>query len=216
MKKILFFGLVTIFLISCSKSDSSNGRQTVIDTVVIGGQTWMKYNLDVDKYRNGDLIPQVQDPSLWDNLTTGAWCYYQSNTENGRTYGKLYNWYAVNDPRGLAPEGWSIPTVDQWISLETNLGGMSVAGGKMKLPGTTLWVAPNTDATNSSGFTGLPGGIRYPNNSYLYIGKAGYWWSSTAPGVSHAWVRALSNTSAELARLQILKVVGLSVRCIRN
>ena len=125
------------------------------------GQTWMLKNLDVDRYRNGDPIPKVTDPSIWTSLTTGAYCYYNNDSATyAATYGKLYNWYAVHDPRGLAPEGWHIPSDAEWATLETCLGGSSVAGGKMKETGTTHWTAPNTDATNSSGFAGLPGGFR--------------------------------------------------------
>ena len=149
-------------------------------TVSICDQVWMKKNLDVDHYRNGDPIPQVTDPTQWANLTTGAWCYYNNDPANRTTYGKIYNWYAVNDSRGLAPVGWHIPTDAEWTELENCLGGESVAGGKMKETGTTHWLSPNTGATNESGFTALPGGSRsYMNGLYYEIGQSGAWWSST-------------------------------------
>ena len=121
----------------------------------------MDKNLDVDRYRNGDPIPKVTDPTAWVALTTGAYCYYNNDSATyAATYGKLYNWYAVNDPRGLAPAGWHIPSDAEWATIETCLGGASVAGGEMKETGTIHWQSPNTGATNSSGFTGLPGGYR--------------------------------------------------------
>lgn len=119
--------LVLILLFACKK----NKELTIIpQEILIGNQTWTKKNLDVATYRNGDAIPQVQD-STWETLTTGAWCYYENNTDNGTTYGKLYNWYAVNDPRGLAPNGYHIPTDAEWTTLSTYLGGDSIAGNKM-------------------------------------------------------------------------------------
>ena len=99
--------------------------------VVIGAQKWKSKNLDVAFYRNGDAIPQVTDDAEWAALTTGAWCYYNNDSTLGKTYGKLYNWYAVNDPRGLAPRGWHIPSDAEWTTLETTLGGSSAAGWKM-------------------------------------------------------------------------------------
>jgi hypothetical protein len=106
-------------------------RPCVIKEVLIGNQIWTSTNLEVITYRNGETIPQVQDANTWANLTTGAWCYYENNTANGTTYGKLYNWFAVNDPRGLAPNGYHIPTNAEWSTLITYLGGESVAGGNM-------------------------------------------------------------------------------------
>lgn len=128
--------------------------------VTIGTQTWTSCNLNVDTYRNGDPIPQVTDATTWENLTTGAWCYYNNSSANGTVYGKLYNKYAVDDPRGLAPLGYHIPTDTEWNTLITYLGGTSVAGGKMKETGTLHWQSPNTGATNISGFTALGSGFR--------------------------------------------------------
>ena len=146
-----------------------------LPTIVIGTQQWMEKNLDVLTYRNGDIIPQVTDPTAWAALTTGAWCYYNNDVANGAIYGKLYNWYAVNDPRGLAPTGWHVPSDAEWTTLETTLGGDPVAGGKMKVAGTTRWTTPNTGATNESGFAGLPGGTRNNNGTFSNVGSNGYW-----------------------------------------
>jgi len=174
------------------------GQITDIDgntykTVVIGKQGWMAENLNVSKYRNSDPIPQVQDEDEWAELTTGAWCYYENETENGKIYGKLYNWYAVNDPRSLAPKGWHIPNIDEWGILIDYLGGEDVIGGKMKESGTTHWNSPNTDATNESGFTALPGGSRDSlDGIFNHIGYYGLWWSSTESYTLHAYYRRLA------------------------
>jgi uncharacterized protein (TIGR02145 family) len=185
--------------------------------VVIGTQQWMKENLDVATYRNGDIIPQVTDATAWAALTTGAWCYYNNNPNNGAIFAKLYNWYAVNDSRGLAPAGWHIPTDAEWTTLSTYLGGTTVAGGKMKTPGTTRWISPNTGATNESGFTGLPGGFRYNNGPFGNAGYAGIWWSATQQDATYAWARQLPYDSGSLGRTNFPnKNGGFSVRCIKD
>ncbi len=148
-------------------------------TVKICNQTWTAKNLNVSHYRNGDIIPQVTDPAIWPTITTGAWCWYDNDSTNyGANYGKLYNWYAVNDPRGLAPEGWHVPSDGEWTILTNCLGGSSVAGGKMKETGTNFWASPNTGATNSSGFSALPAGLRHYPGSFEAVGTKVYFWSS--------------------------------------
>lgn len=186
------------------------------DTVIIGNQTWMLKNLDVDHYNNGDPIPQVTDPTQWTNLTTGAWCYYNNDSANGTVYGKLYNWYAVNDPRGLAPTGYHIPTDVEWSTLTSYLGGVAVAGGKLKESGTVHWLSPNADATNSSGFTGLPGGFNSEMGNSVAIGSLVYWWSSTESSTTLAWCRNLDYTSGVAYRPEYLKNYGFSVRCLKD
>ena len=173
MKKILL-SLFVLFIISTLQA------QTNLSNVKIGEQTWMVKNLDVDHYRNGDPIPQVTDQTAWANLTTGAWCYYNGDATQGSTYGKLYNWYAVSDPRGLAPAGWHIPSDEEWTTLEKSLGGSSVAGGKMKETGTLHWETPNSGGNNSSGWAGLPGGCRSVNGFFSSVKENGFWWSSSA------------------------------------
>ena len=159
-----------------------NANVTPLPNVTIGTQIWASTNLDVTTYRDGTPIPQVTDPTQWGNLTTGAWCYYNNDSTTGATYGKIYNWYAVagihdNDPNTpnkiLAPTGWHIPSDTEWNSIINFLdpnanGGLTVpnvAGSAMKETGTTHWFSPNTGATNSSGFTGLPGGYRFFDGS---------------------------------------------------
>jgi uncharacterized protein (TIGR02145 family) len=184
--------------------------------IVIGTQQWMSKNLDVAFYRNGDPIPQVADPAAWAVLTTGAWCYYNNDSIQGNKYGKLYNWYAVNDPRGLAPQGWHVPSDAEWTILETALGGSSVAGGKMKEAGTLNWTTPNTGGNNNSGFAGLPGGFRVSFGSFFDVGFYGYWWSSTEASTTFAWVRFLDYGFGSVDRGNFNKRIGFSVRCLRD
>lgn len=186
-------------------------------SVKICDQIWMDQNLDVTRYRNGDPIPKVTDPTAWGALTTGAYCYYNNDSAAyAATYGKLYNWYAVNDPRGLAPAGWHIPSDAELATLETCLGGASVAGGEMKETGTIHWLSPNAGATNSSNFTGLPGGYRNYLGSFGNVGESGYWWSSTSQSGAGAWARQLTYNDDDIITNSEAKRNGLSVRCIRD
>ena len=190
-----------------------------LPTIQIGTQQWMDKNLDVTTYRNGDLIPYVTDPTAWAALTTGAWSYYNNDPSTNATYGKLYNWYAVNDPRGLAPVGWHIPTDAEWTTLEPCLNAIvptGNVGGKMKVTGTTTWQSPNTGATNSSGFAGLPGGGREGNGTFLYVTYSGYWWSSTEGSSTSAWARGLEYDTGNIGMDNASKREGLSVRCLRD
>jgi len=192
-----------------------NGTATPVLTICC--QSWMTKNLDVATYRNGDPIPKVTDNSAWAALTTGAYCYYNNDSATyAAIYGKLYNWYAVNDPRGLAPEGWHIPTDFEWATLENCLGGSAVAGGAMKETGTIHWTNPNTGATNISGWSGLPAGFRLYNGSFLVVRYGGYWWSSTDSDVADPWYRYLSSSDGSIGRYGTSKQEGLSVRCVRD
>jgi len=182
--------------------------------IKIGNQEWTSKNLNVEQYRNGEQIPQVQDNYEWSKLVTGAWCYYENKTENGETFGKLYNWFANKDYRGLAPEGWEIPDQYEWIKLTDCLGGEKIAGGKMKSK--TDWNTPNFGATNSWGFSALPGGARNYDGSYDHIGKYGCFWSLSEQDYGNAWYCDLSNSSSEINRYLYSKRSGLSVRCVRD
>lgn len=206
---------------------------TIMPIVTIGTQIWSPSNLDVTTYRDGTPIPQITDPTQWKNLTTGAWCYYNNDPANGAVYGKLYNWYAVAgiydaasaaNPalrKKLAPTGWHIPNDVEWTQLTDCLGGESVAGGKMKSTGTIqagtgLWQDPNTDATNESGFTGLPAGGRNSNGVFFLIGDFGIWWSSSEFDTTNAWYRSLYYNYGVAERSISGKKSGFSVRCVRD
>ena len=198
MKKLLTLILLLSFTIKAQE-------------IKIGTQTWTTKNLDVTKYRNGDAIPQVQDKNAWAKLKTGAWCYYENKTAKGTTYGKLYNWYAVNDPRGLAPKGYHIPTDAEWTILTDNLG--EEAGTKMK--STSGWYNDG-NGSNSIGFAGLPGGCRDFNGNFFTIGALGSWWSSSEDGTYGAWCRYLGNSNGDVYRGSSDKRDGFSVRCLRD
>jgi uncharacterized protein (TIGR02145 family) len=191
-------------------------------TVTIGTQQWMAENLKVSKYNDGSIIPKITDDSQWQTITTGAWSYYNNDLANNSKYGKLYNWYAVsstmngNNNNNVCPSGWHVPTDTEWTVLSDYLGGIISAGGKMKEIGINNWVNPNTDATNTSLFTGLPGGYRYVNGSYYSIGESGYWWSSSENNTNEAWYRPLSNNSGTLNKEYNVKRNGFSVRCLKD
>jgi len=202
--------------LATSVTDIDGNKYTFVQ---IGQQVWMDKNLEVETYRNGDVIPQVTDAKEWAALKTGAWCYHSNDKANGVIYGKLYNWYAVNDPRGLAPEGWHIPSNAEWTILSTFLGGASVAGGKMKSTGTSRWDSPNFGATNESGFAGLPGHYR---NQYGLFHDSGYsgwgsWWSATESSVKDkVWHYRVTHYNGNLDREYLDKRYGYSVRCIKD
>ena len=233
MKTTFKTGLACILLLltfSCRKengnlqSSVSDNDASYIDAgkyavVSIGNQKWMLKNLDVTHYRNGDRIPQVKDPTQWANLTTGAWCWYNNDSAFGAIYGRLYNWYAVNDPRGLAPTGWHISSNEEWDTLSLFLANR--VGGQLKDTGTIeagtgLWYAPNSGATNESGFTGLPGGYHGTDGVFYAMGYSGYWWNSAEYGTLNAWYSTVHYTNRKLVNAYAAKGVGLSVRCIKN
>ena len=205
---------------NCYYSPNGNGSITDIDgntykTVTIGTQTWMAENLKVTKYNDGIAIPNVTDNTAWRELTTGALCDYDNIPSNSETYGKLYNWHAVNTGK-LCPTGWHVPSDAEWTELTDYLGGTSVAGGKLKETGTTHWASPNTGATNETGFTALPGGLRYSGGNFLTFGNAGYWWSATESNAARAWYRDMTYDSSNVDRYSSLKWVGYCVRCVRD
>ena len=190
---------------------------TINDAVTIGTKAWATQNLSVATYRNGDIIPQVTDATQWKNLTTGAWCWYNNDSAAySAAYGRLYNWYAVNDSRGIAPAGWHVASDGEVNTLISTLGGSSEAGGVMK--STTNWSAPNTGATNSSGFTGLPGGNRNGSSGAFNntIGFYGYWWAALDPSQPYAVVFYLSYNGRNIFIGGIGKTEGFSIRCIKD
>ncbi|MFC1553348.1 fibrobacter succinogenes major paralogous domain-containing protein [candidate division KSB1 bacterium] len=200
----------------------------VYETIIIGNQEWMVTNLKVTKYRNGDAIPNVREVSAWTSLSSGAYCVYENTESNADTYGFLYNWFAVVDSRDLAPEGWHVPTDDDWKELEMYLGmSQSEAddtggrgtneGGKLKETGTAHWLTPNTGTTNKSGFSALHGGSRdATNGSFGNMGQCADFWSSSESSSDGAWGRRLISSSAGISRSSMYKKNGFSVRCVRD
>ncbi len=192
----------------------------IYHTVQIGNQCWTQSNLKVSKYRNGDNIPMGLSNTAWENTTAGAYAIYDNNPVNDGLYGKLYNHYAVMDNRGLCPTGWHVPTNGEWTTLETFLGGSSVAGGALKstnnqpMPGG--WNNPNTGASNLSGFTGGPGGIRHRLGGFLDVGNGGYWWTSSLSS-ANPWVRNLYYNVGNSYKSNVTyRTEGFSVRCLKD
>jgi uncharacterized protein (TIGR02145 family) len=219
MNRILIFISFFIGLISCSPdypSGSGNPDPVQGDSVIIGNQVWMSKNLDVSTYKNGDTIPEVEYNDDWQNLTTGAWCYYLNDEEEGERYGKLYNWHAVTDIRGLAPEGFSIPNEEDINQLYNSLcNNTKNCGGGLKSK-STLWSSPNTGATNKTGFNALPGGFRDQSGEFSSIGKSAVFWTSFQGNDNVAQVIKLVYDSDLFERDFELKGSAFSVRCIKK
>ncbi len=188
----------------------------VYSTIKIGTQEWMTENLRTTRYRDETPIPNISDNTLWSNANYGAWSWYDNDSSYTQPFGNLYNWYAVNDGRGLCPAGWHVPSDAEWTTLSDFLDGTPVAGGPMKETGTAHWDSPNTGATNSSGFTGLPGGVRSTAGLFLSMGGNGSCWSSSEFDNSTAWYRYLVFSGDDLHRSNNDKKLGFSVRCIRD
>jgi uncharacterized protein (TIGR02145 family) len=174
----------------------------------------MAENLKVTRYRNLDNIDSIASTG-W-GLTTGAYCVYNISSENGTTYGKLYNWYAVTDTRNIAPVGWHVPTDTEWTILITFLGGEEVAGEKLKESGITHWTEPNTVANNENGFLALPGGCRNWDGVFNLINGYGFWWSSTVDDIEDSWSRYIKNDNSNVTRYSANNQDGFSVRCIKD
>ncbi len=185
-------------------------------TIQIGTQTWMAENLKTTKYNDGTAIPLVTDGTAWAALSTPGYCWFSNDAATYKaTYGALYNWYTVNTGK-LCPTGWHVSTDAEWTTLTTYLGGESVAGGKLKETGTSHWSSPNTGATNSSGFTALPGGARNYDGAFISIGYRGYWWSSTEANTFSAWLRSMSYDGSNVYSYYFDTRHGFSVRCLRD
>ena len=196
--------------ISIKDQDGNNYK-----SVKIGNQTWMTENLKTTKFNDGTPIPWVTDKTAWVSLTTSAYCWYDNDSTYKNTYGALYNRYTVNTGK-LCPSGWHVSSDVEWSALVTFLGGEIVAGGKLKETGTTHWSSPNTEATNESGFTALPGGSRYTNGVFFTIKNLGYWWSSTESNTLNGWYRSMNNRNSAVGRNYYDSTNGFSVRCVKD
>ena len=188
-------------------------------SVSIGSQVWQTKNLNVDRFRNGDPIPEARTKEEWgaaEKRGQPAWCYYENNASNGSIYGKLYNWYAATDSRGICPAGWHVPSDKEWTVLTNYLGGEDVAGSKMKATGTAYWQTSNIGVTNESGFSALPGGYRIYDGSFKGIRNYAFFWSATENGNYFAWYRILTNDTGKVTRYNFDNSFVASVRCLRD
>jgi uncharacterized protein (TIGR02145 family) len=215
---MLVFALAFCILWAGCKQE---GTVTDIDgnvylTITIGQQEWMAENLRTASYSNGTPITNIADMDEWEeNTSAGSWVFYDNDESNDAVYGKLYNWFAVTDSQGLCPEGWHVPSGDEWNVLTDNFGGPDTAGCSMKESGTNHWESPNTCANNLSGFTALPGGYRDPSG-FVNIGRHGGWWSTDEDNEERAWFHTLNYNNSALWHLFMFKKNDLSVRCVKD
>ena len=228
MRNVYIILLVVFSTIGCSNLTDIDGNG--YETIAIGNQVWMAENLKVTHYRDGTEITNVTDNAAWSNLSTEAYCYYDNKSSNGDTYGALYNWYAVNDSRNIAPEGWHVPTDAEWKELEMYLGmsqseaddtGYRGTNEGSKLAGNAdLWDSGSLESDSEfgySGFSALPGGYRYyTSGSYSHLGYRGYFWSATEGSSLSAWYRSLFCISSDIDRDYYGKRHGFAVRLLRD
>ena len=213
MKKVSFI-VSAVVMTAMMLSFSGSGAST--EEVTIGKQVWMTKNLNVDKFRNGDPIPEAKTVEEWSEAGRNkqpAWCYYNNDSKLGEKFGKLYNWYAITDPRGIAPKGWHIPSKEEWIKLSTYLGGDSIAGNKMK--STSGWDVSG-EGNNESGFNGLPGGFRFDYGEFGNITGIGFFSSTTETPISSIEVLTLDYGTSTTFFAPFGKGFGMSVRCIKD
>lgn len=223
--------LVTLILVivtsGCKKNDDDSiikdDDGNIYQTVTIGTQVWLKENLKTTRYNDGTTIPQITDQTEWKNAISAAYCWYDNDIANKDPFGAIYNWYAVNTGK-LCPKGWHVPTEIEWTELVTFLGGESVAGGKLKTTGTIqggdgLWNQPNVAATNETGFSALPGGLRGTGNvAFMDIYWGGVWWTSTEYPPNSAYYFFINNYDGTVGDSDTgtSKNSGFSVRCLKN
>lgn len=221
---LVIISLLLIITSSCQKNlGNVNVPSTITDidgnvyhTIKIGSQVWLVENLRTTRYRNGNPIPNVTDSTAWNSLTTGAYCNYNNDDANFAIYGRLYNWVAISDTDSIAPKGWHIPAQTEWTTMTNSLGDLIVDGGKLKETGTAHWQSPNTDATNETFFTALPGGKRLSHGTFTGLGTTGAWWTSTGDGPFDAWGRYINYDNSTLYRYDDTKKAGFSIRCVMD
>ncbi len=218
-------------VVSCGTVTDIDG--TTYDAVQIDSQCWMAENLRTSSYRDGSTIKNITDDLAWGPETSGARAYYNNNADNAEPFGMIYNWYAVDDPRGLCPDGWRVPIDEDWKTLELAVGmpqseiddtghrgGDSSAnpGGTLKSTGTEYWLEPNEGATNTTGFSAYPGGDRNPGPEepgFWSMGRSAYFWTATETSDENAWNRGLSYAQTSIFRTAPAKNWGFSVRCVQ-
>lgn len=219
---LLVVDILLIMVISCKKNEEEpsvikDSDGNTYNSVKIGTQTWLVENLKTTKYLNGDAIPNITEISSWNALSSGAYSDFDNNSGNSALYGHLYNWYVVKDSRKICPTGWHIPTNEDWLTLTTSLGGTAVAGGKLKEAGTVHWAVPNTQASNSSGFTALPAGYRYANGYFFDLSEAVFFWTSSGSSANNGYAWSLFyNDEAAYEESNNDAKNGYSVRCIKD
>ena len=210
-----FTGDSTLTLLPDTSTTIRDIDGNVYHTKKIGTQRWTVENLKTTRLNDGTAIDLTTDDNAWNSENWWAYCFYDNNASFKSDYGALYNWAAVSSGK-LAPKGWHIPSLDEWRTLISFLGGVDVAGGKLKEKCLAHWASPNTDATNSSGFTGLPGGYRFTGGQFVNRGSWGYWWTSTGFDDGNAFLSFLRKDQAACDTEPFLKLSGFSVRCVKD
>ena len=185
-------------------------------TLQIGTQTWMAENLKTTKFRNGDPIPEIKDRIQWKTMVSGAYSNYNNEPGLSAVYGCLYNWFAINDTRNLAPDGWHVATDNDWTKLVDYLGGKGLAANKLIETGTSHWAAPNSGATNESGFSALPGGFLLTGEGYIGVGSISIWWSATEVDITYGSYWEIVNSYNRIEKYGYNKTDGHSVRCVKD
>ncbi len=209
MKKLFITGLIF----------AAVGFAQTEKTAKIGSQEWTTVNLDVHAFRNGDVVPEAKSAQEWveaGKQKKPAWCYYNHDPASGRIYGKLYNWYAVNDSRGLAAKGWHIASASEWQTLIDYYSGLELAGGKLKQKGTRFWKSPNTGAEDTDGFAALPGGLCDQSGRFFTINNYAVFWTATETSRASAVARHLSHAETKIYQDGMDKAFGFSVRCVKD
>jgi len=216
-KRWIFIVGLILLIYSCKNNETlTDVDGNVYKTIKIGNQIWMAENLRTTKYLNGNPIYQLRDAKSWSTTQDGAYCTYNNDSVYLKDYGRLYNWHAVSDPRGLAPEGWHIPRPEEIATLIEYLKGDTIAAGKMKIDNINFWLGENS-STNESGFSALPGGYRFGDDgSFHTLGSNGYWWTSTQSYEIFSWSARVFEAFADVNRDKAYMNYGLSVRCIKN
>jgi uncharacterized protein (TIGR02145 family) len=211
--RIAFIILIASFgFIACGEGSSES--RTLI---------WMPNNLNVDKFRNGDPILEAKSTEEWIEASEKgipAWCHYDNKLSLGQEYGKLYNWYAINDPRGLAPDGWHIPSDDEWEELNNYIhefaNGDDLDAAARTIKNKSGW---KLNGSNETGFSALPAGKREFDGTFLKLGESAYWWSSIEINKTYAKIQSLDNTNLGydlFTDMRVNKGSGLSVRCVKD
>lgn len=217
------FILFWLILTACQSDMVKDIDGNKYNTVQIGTQVWMTEDLKTTRFNDGTPIEQVTLYEEWAGLTSPAYCWYNNDSTHKETYGALYNWYAVQT-NNLCPEGWHVPSDEEWNKLMSNYGLAERAGGPLKEAGTDHWKNPNTGASNASGFTALPGGYRSYNGTFNVIRAFGYWWTSTESNwwnnndstTSIVFFRSMVYNDKQLYRNVSEKTNGFCVRCLMD
>jgi uncharacterized protein (TIGR02145 family) len=208
--------VASIFLTSCSSPipEEELVIEEQIPYVVIGNQIWMAHNLDVSHYQNGDPIILLEPDEYWRQTTEGAWCFYENDSLSHGKFGKLYNWYAISDPRGICPKGWRVPSKKDWMELINFTGGDSLAGGKLK--NTVLWDRLHEEAEDAFSFGAIPSGYRLTSGEFMNQGIITVYWTSDKADQNNAWDIFLISKSPIAGISQTGAEHGFSCRCIKE